>query len=118
MNTPNQRERRRLERRNVSYYLPVLDNKTRRVIGHLVDISPVGLMMDSKIPVPTNLKYDLHLDFMEEIAGKAYVDFTARSKWCRPDSIQPYLYNAGFDFTNLADEDIEIIKRIAEKYGG
>ena len=106
-----------MERRNVSFYLPVLDNNTQQVIGHLVDISPVGLMMDSKIPIPTNLSYNLHLDFMEDMAGRASLDFTARSKWCRPDSIQPFLYNAGFEITNVAPDDMEVIKCIVEKYG-
>ena len=86
-------------------------------MGHLVDISPVGLMMDSKVPIPTNLNYNLRLDLMENIAGKASVEFNARSKWCRPDSIQPYLYNAGFEFINIAPDDAEIVKHIAEKYG-
>jgi hypothetical protein len=117
MKTPNPPERRRLERRDLSYYLPVMDNNTQQVIGHLVDISPVGLMMDSKMPVPTNLKYSLRLDLMEDIAGKAILEFIAVSKWCRPDSIQPYLYNAGFEITNIAPDDYEVIKLIAEKYG-
>ena len=117
MNKPRPNERRKLQRRNVSYYLPVVDSNLQQVIGHLMDISLTGLMMDSKTPIPTNLKYNLHLDFMEDIAGRASLDFTAISIWCRPDSIQPFLYNAGFKITNIAPEDVEVVKRIAEKYG-
>ena len=117
MNQPNPHERRRLKRRNVSYYLPILDNSSQKVVGHLVDISPVGLMMDSKVPIPTNMRYDLRLDFVEAISGKAYLQFNARSKWCRPDSIQPFLFNVGFEFLNISPSDLEIVKRIMEKYG-
>ncbi len=117
MNKPTPQERRRLIRRNVSYYLPVMDCKTGDVIGHIVDISLVGFMMDSKVPVSTNIKFDLHLDFMEEIAGRAFLDFSASSKWCHQDPIQPYLYNAGFEFFNIPLQDVEVIKSIAEKYG-
>ncbi|MGB8212979.1 MAG: PilZ domain-containing protein [Anaerolineales bacterium] len=117
MTEPIYRDRRRLERRNLAYYMPVLDSNTQKVIGHLVDISQKGLMMDSKAPIPTNLIYDLHLDFMEAVDGKGSLDFTARSKWCRPDSIQPFLYNAGFEFVDIAPEDTEVVKSIAEKYG-
>jgi hypothetical protein len=114
---PNLIERRKLNRRNVSYYMPVVDNNTRQVIGHLMDISPIGLMMDSKIPIPTNLKYSLRLDLTEDIAGKAILEFVAVSVWCRPDSVQPYMYNAGFHIVDISPADLEVIKRIAEKYG-
>jgi hypothetical protein len=117
MNKPTSTERRKLDRRNVSYYLPVMDDNTKQVIGHLMDISPIGLMMDSKIPIPTNLKYHLRIDLMEDIAGQAILDFVAISVWCRPDSIQPYMYNAGFHIVDITPADLEVVKRIAEKYG-
>jgi hypothetical protein len=110
-------ERRHLKRRNLSYYLPVIDNSNQEVLGHLVDISSNGLMMDSKKPIPTELVFTLRLDLMEDLANKPFIEFVARSKWCRPDSIQPYLFNAGFQIVNISPEDIEIVKRIAEKYG-
>jgi len=117
MSKPAMTERRKLIRRNVSFYLPVMDNNTKQVIGHLMDISPIGLMMDSKIPIPTNLTYNLHMDLMEEIAGQASLEFVAISIWCRPDSIQPYLYNAGFHIVNISPGDMEVVKQIAERYG-
>ncbi len=113
----NTRDRRRLKRRNITYYLPILDNTTQKVIGHLVDISSVGLLMDSKIPFQPDQSYDLMLNLMEAIDGKDSIEFVARSKWCRIDSAHPYLFNAGFEITNIAPEDIEVIKRIAAKYG-
>jgi len=109
-------ERRRLKRRNLSYYLPVLDNNSQKVIGHLVDISAVGLMMDSKIPIKVDQRYNLRLDFLEEISGKGSMQFLARCRWCRTDAIQPNLYNAGFEIVSIAPSDLEVIKRIAEKY--
>jgi len=118
MSKPTSVERRKLNRQNVSYYLPVMDNNTKQVIGHLMDISPVGLMMDSKIPIPTNLKFTLHMDLMEEIVGQASLEIAAISKWCRPDAIQPFLYNAGFHIVDITPGNLEVIKCIAEKYGG
>ena len=117
MKKPNASERRRLNRRNISYYMPVMDSVTQKIIGHLVDISPAGLLMDSKVPIQTNQHFHLHLDLMEDIYGKASLDFTARSIWCHPDPIQPYMYYAGFEISNLAPGDLEVIKRIADKYG-
>ena len=117
VNNPNTRDRRRLKRRNITYYLPILDSITQKVIGHLVDISPVGLLMDSKIPFQPNQSYELILNLMAAIDGKDSLEFVARSKWCRIDSAHPYLYNAGFEIPNIAPEDIEVIKHLAAKYG-
>jgi hypothetical protein len=117
MNGQTAQERRRVKRRNIPFYFPIQDNNTHKVIGHLVDISPIGLLMDSRIPIQPNLEFHLHLEFMELVAGKAFLDFNARSKWCHPDSILPDSYNAGFEITHIAPEDIIVLKSIAEKYG-
>jgi hypothetical protein len=114
---PNAQERRRLKRRNITYYLPVMDNDTQKVIGHLVDISPAGLLMDSNKPIQTKMNFHLHLDFMEDIVGKATLEITARSIWCHPDPVQPYMYYAGFEISDLAPDDLEVINIIANKYG-
>jgi hypothetical protein len=58
------------------------------------------------------------MDLMEEIAGRASVEFVSISIWCRPDAIQPYLYNAGFHITEITPGDLEVVKKIAEKYAG
>ena len=114
---PTPQERRRFQRRNLSYYLPIMDNDTAQTVGHLVDISQVGIMIDCKRNIPSGEVYHLRLDLMEGIAEKPQVDFTAECKWCRSDKIQPYLYNAGFEIKEISDEDREIVARIAEKYG-
>jgi hypothetical protein len=116
LNNSNAQERRRLKRRNLSQYLPVLDSGTLQVIGHLVDVSTVGFRMDSKIPITPNHSYNLRLVFAEEIAGKVSLEFTACAKWCRSDPIQPFSYNAGFEITDIAPDDLEVFKRIPEKY--
>ena len=117
MKNPAPRERRRLKRWNITYYLPILDNQTQKIIGHLMDISPVGLLMDSKFLIQKNQVHDLHLDFNEAIAGRASVDFIARGKWCRLDPIAPLLYDVGFEIIRISPEDIEVIKGLAQKYG-
>jgi hypothetical protein len=114
---PNKQERRRSGRLSISYYLPVLDSSTEQVMGHLVDISSTGLMIDCKEPIPTGLDFSLRLDLVGNLAEKPFLEFSARSKWCRADPIQPFMYNAGMEITKIAPEDAEIVQRIAEKYG-
>lgn len=117
MDKPISHERRKSRRQNISYYLPIMDSKTGEVFGHMVDISSGGFKIDSKVSVESNTDFILHIDFMEMIADKAFFDFSARCIWCRPDPIQPYLFNVGLEFVNLSPEDMGVILSIAEKYG-
>jgi hypothetical protein len=114
---PTIQERRRHKRRNLSYYLPIIDNDTEQVIGHLVDISLIGIMIDCKRNIPSGQNFNLRLDLMERIGEKASVEFVAQCKWCRFDKIQPYLYNAGFEITSITPDDLGIIDTISERYG-
>lgn len=114
---PAIQERRRYKRKNLSYYLPIIDNDTEQVLGHLVDISPVGIMIDCKHNIPSGQSFNLRLDLMENMSDRASIEFAAQCKWCRFDKIQPYLYNAGFEIKDISEADLEVVKAIAEKYG-
>ena len=116
MDQPSTQERRKLKRRSLAYYMLVMDANTHETIGHLVDITPKGFLMDSKRPLPLEKDYHIRLDTMSDVADKAYITFTARSKWCLPDIIEPYLYDIGFSIVNIAPHDAEIVQRITEKY--
>jgi hypothetical protein len=114
---PKKQERRKSDRLSLSYYLPVLDTNSEQVMGHLVDISPLGLMIDCKEPLPTSLDYSLRIDLTDDLAEKPFVTFSARIKWCRSDPIQPFMYNAGLEIVEISPEDAEIVQRIADRYG-
>ncbi len=117
LKNPNPQERRRMKRLFISQYIPVTDTRSGQGIGHLVDVSPLGFRMDSQIPIAPNQRYDLRLDFPQEIAGRTWIEFTALARWCRSDPIQPQLYNAGFEIISMTPEDLEIFKLMARKYG-
>jgi hypothetical protein len=115
--TRNSKERRKLQRQKINYYLPIRDDTTGKIIGHMADLSQIGILMEAAAPIPAEQTYHLRLDFMEDIAGQASLDFDARCKWCQQDKILPYLYYVGFEITNLPPQGIEVVKSIAEKYG-
>lgn len=116
MAQPSVHERRKLKRRSLSYYLLVMDANTREMVGHLVDITPLGLMMDSQKSLPLENDFRLLLDTMPDVADKNYIKFTARTKWCLPDAVEPYLFDIGFSIIDIAPHDAEIIRQISEKY--
>ncbi len=116
MTQPSVQERRKLKRRSLAYYMLVLDANTREMLGHLVDITPLGLMMDSQKSLPLENDFRLRLDTMPDVADKNYIKFTARSKWCLPDAVEPYLFDIGFSIIDISQHDAEIIRLISEKY--
>lgn len=110
-------DKRKLTRRNFSYYMRITDETTGQTVGHLMDISTGGFKLDSSTPVPPNKEYRLRIELTSEVANKTFMVFLARSKWCRPDPIDPMSYNVGFQITNMAPTDFEIFSRLFEKYG-
>ena len=105
-------ERRKLKRRNMSYYVPVIDPKSNEIIGHLVDISPQGLMMDSQTMFPVERDCRLRINVTADVANKNSIEFIARSKWCRQDSIEAYLYDIGFEIIKIEDKDLEELRKL------
>ena len=116
MKQPSTQDRRMLKRRSLSYYMLVMDAATQATIGHLVDITPKGFLMDCPKPLPLEKDFRLRLETMPDVADKSYITFTARSKWCLPDVIEPYLYDIGFSIVDIALHDAEIVQRISDKY--
>ena len=116
MSQPSKMERRRLKRRSLAYYILVQDANSQQTIGHLVDISPIGLMLDSPKPLPVGKDFRLRLDTNPDVADKPYIIFVARTKWCQQDSIDTTLYDVGFSIVSITTHDAEIIVHIAEKY--
>jgi hypothetical protein len=110
-------ERRRVERKDFSYYMRLIDNDTQKLLGHLVDISSGGFKLDSQQPIPVEKDFRLRMDLTNEVANKPAMVFVARSKWCEVDPLDPFVYNVGFQLINISASDIEIINRMIEKYG-
>lgn len=110
------KEKRKVKRRYLLYYMRVYDAETRQQIGNLVDLTPEGAMLVSENPLPTKKTYNLKLELSEDVADKPFLDFTAKSLWCQPD-IEPHFFNTGFKTIKISPEDVKIIQRIVEVYG-
>jgi len=110
------KDKRRIKRRYLLYYMRVFDTDSKQQIGNLVDLTPMGAMVVSEQPLPVKVTYHLKLELSEDVSDKPFMEFTARSLWCRPD-IEPHFYNTGFKILNLEPEDAQIVQRIVEIYG-
>ena len=114
---PPKVRRGRPERKDFFYYKPVFDQETKQVTGHLSDISLSGFKLDSQKPIALNKDFHFLVNLTSEIADKPAMTFVARSKWCKVDPIDPYVYNVGFQLVLIAPEDLEIFRHMMEKYG-
>lgn len=110
-------DKRHENRKSFSYYMQLTNANTKEVVGHLSDISTGGFKLDSDVPLPLNKDYDFHLALSSDVAHKPYMIFRARSKWCKTDPIDPFVYNIGFHLIAMDSEDREIFVRVMEKYG-
>ena len=117
MNEMSTQDRRKLKRRSLSYYMFVIDSATHQTVGHLVDITPKGFMMDTQYKIPLEKEYRLRIDTAVDVADKSYIELTARSKWCAPDAVELNLFDIGFQIINISPHDSDIVQRIVEKYG-
>ena len=110
-------EKRNLRRRQFSYYLLAVDNITQQRVGYMVDISSGGFRLDCKQPIQPNQEYEFRFDLTDDVSDKAFMIILARSKWCRQDDLDPFVYNIGFQLVSVDPADAVIFKRILQKYG-
>jgi len=110
-------ERRKLSRRNFSYYMRVLDETTGNLVGHLSDISTNGFKLDCPKPIPLKVDLKLRIDQTGQISSKSYMTFSARALWCQLDQLDPNLYNVGFQIVNMTPGDYDIFLKMFNTYG-
>lgn len=110
-------DKRKIDRREFTYYMQVTDDITKQLIGYLTDISTGGFKLDSPKEIPPGQDFRMHIDLTADIADKNSMVFIARSKWCRPDHIDPNTYNIGFEIMNMSPSDMVIFQRMFDKYG-
>ena len=109
-------DKRTTPRKNVSFYMRVLNDDTEEILGHMVEVSEIGLRLETVGPLPLNADYFLRLELTPDVGSIPYIVFSAQTKWCKIDEIQPNLYRVGFKIIEMIPEDKEIFQRILAKY--
>ena len=110
-------DKRKISRRDFSYYMQVTNDVTKELLGYLSDISSGGFKLDSPKQIAPGQDFRLHIELTPDIAEKNSMVFVARSKWCHPDHIDPTSFNVGFEIVNMSPSDMSIFQRMFDKYG-
>jgi hypothetical protein len=109
-------ERRKFKRRYLMFYSRIFDEKTGNMLGHVMDLTPKGLMVLSEKQIEVEKDWRLVMELPPDMAKKPQLAFRGRSLWCRRD-INPEFYDTGFQLENISSEDVAIIERMVEDYG-
>ncbi len=112
----NENEQRQFARRHLVFYLRIFDGLGSRVLGHLMDISPRGLMILSDEPIAVNEEYRLRMRLPQEVSGSDEIIFGAVSRWCRRDE-NPDFYIIGFQIQDMDSETRSLISDLIDKFG-
>ena len=110
-------DKRKINRRDFTYYMQVKDDATKQIVGYLSDISTGGFRLECPKQIASGRDFRLHIELTADIADKTSMVFIARSKWCRPDHVDPNTYNVGFEIVNMSPGDMLIFQRMFDKYG-
>jgi len=109
-------DRRKFKRRQVTYYLKVYDQTSGELIGHLVDISPGGVMLLGMDPCPVGNNFEMKIILPAEILGKTELFLNAECKWSARD-INPDYYDSGFQLADISEDDAKVIEWLVQRYG-
>lgn len=90
-------DQRKEQRTHLIYYLRVFDRQTRSLFGHVVDISPSGMLVTSDKPMSTRTHYQLELEDITMIDHLATIGMEAECRWCQEDD-SGELFDSGFRF--------------------
>ncbi len=108
-------ERRKLKRRHLIYYLRVFDRATGRLLGHLVDLTPDGMMMMSERPVRVGRAVGLRM-VLPGSSGEQTVEFEATSRWTSRD-VNPDFYDTGFELAKISRKHLAQIETLIDDFG-
>ena len=110
-------DKRKINRRDFTYYMQVTDDLSKQLIGYLTEISTEGFRLDCPKQIPAGQDFRMQLQLTADVADKRSMSFVARSKWCHPDHVDPNTYNVGFEIVAMTPSDMTIFQRMFDKYG-
>ena len=112
-------EKRKVKRRHLIYYLRIFDTSTDKVLGHLVDITPDGLMLISDEQIKPNAPFHLGIDLPAEIIMESesrQIRFDSMSTRCEPD-VNPQFYLTGFKLIDVEEKTKGLIGQLITFFG-
>ena len=105
----------REERTHLIYRLRVFDEKTGKLLGHMTDITPEGMMLIGEKPVRPQKEFSLRMDLPAQRHGERHLTFSAESKWCRRDANEEF-YSMGFRILSISREGLAVVRTLIHDF--
>ncbi len=108
MLTDNVRDKRKLERHSLVYYIPLHDQKSGQMLAHMVDVNVRGFLASSDKPFLSGSLHRFRMQSEMDFELNDEVEFNAICLWCRQQGAGD-VYDAGFKFINLSPMARQVI---------
>lgn len=109
-------ERRKQNRRLLTFFSRVVDRTNDRLLGYLVDMTTDGALIVGNLPLKINNKFLLRIDLPDSYGEIPQLDLEARAIWCSPDD-DPELFRTGLQLINIENSNEAVLERLINEYG-
>jgi hypothetical protein len=106
---------RKQERTRLIYHLRVFDARKHRLLGHMTDITPQGMMLIGEKPVRVGREFSLRMDLPRNVMEGRPLVFPAQSMWCRRDGGEEF-YSMGFRILDLEPSARDVISALIRDF--
>jgi len=107
---------RKLRRRHLIYYLRVFERDTGELLGHLVDLTPEGVLLMGERALEPGTSLTMTMDLPTEICGKPKLQFVGHCVWSRQDP-NTGLHDSGFRLDDLPLPELNVMGVLIDDYG-
>ena len=108
--------RRKLERKYLTYFSRVLDRRNNKLLGYLFDLTIEGAMVVGEIELPTGTTLLARIDLPEGLCPKKFLDIEADVVWSRPNE-DDGTYKAGLKLLNTPPDSVEMLDCLIDHFG-
>ena len=105
----------RQERTHLIYRLRVFNAKTSKLMGHMTDITPEGMMLIGEKAVKPRKEYSVRMDLPRNVMESGHLTFDVVSKWCRKDASGDF-HTMGFQIKSISPEGLAVVRALIRDF--
>jgi hypothetical protein len=109
-------EKRSVPRRKPSATVKVFDEITGKDLGHVANLTPEGLMLVSREPIPLSSIFQMRIDVPPSAKRVDKVCFGAESVWASQTEGEGGYFWSGFSIIDISGEAADFIERWIEDW--
>jgi hypothetical protein len=109
-------DRRRHNRRYLTYFSQVSDIETGTLLGYLVDLTTGGALMIGNYPLDINVVYHLRVELPDGFDNNNEMEVEAKAVWSQPD-VDPEFYRIGLQLIKITPKDLMLLEKLLITYG-